>query len=156
KLYPSTVLEALTSADHQKDKECCSSCLEELPSTSLYFNLKEGHLIHQDCSPNQDSVSLAVEDISLVVRKCAEKYPELAQILTPTPPSFYERARRDHPNLFKLAIFSIVSGCALLINTRLCQGKNKLLFFMGLPVLLIAMLVEKAGIIVLNFSDQPD
>lgn len=154
---PTTVREALQSAAHQN--ELCAPCQQDLvspPSIFLKFNKGGQLLAHQTCASSQDYVSLTHDDISQVVQKCAKKHPALANILTPSPPSLYQRVRRDHPRFFKIAVIGILSACAFLINTLQFQGKNRMLFVIGFPVMLIVKFAEQAVTIALNLLDQTD
>lgn len=99
-IAPSTVCEVLQSID-PTEEDSCAICLEDFPVIPVVFDRERNRLFHQDCSPSTDSIALTPNKISSVIRKYANQDSQLAALFKPSPPSFYQRFRRDHEDLFE-------------------------------------------------------
>lgn len=113
--HPSTVLEVLESTVGETESSC-PTCFEDFPVIPVHFDPETKRLEHQQCSSSSSKALLTLDIISRVVQKCAEKDAELAQIMTPSPPSFYQRFCRNYPVIFKTSVPSFSAVRAALFN----------------------------------------
>lgn len=100
-IHTDVVEEVLINSDHIAGQ--CTICTDTHPSIPLFFDPKNKQLFHETCTPPTDAHLLSVDDIVNIVKKCAEKDLALKALLTPTPPSLYERLQRDYPEALPYA-----------------------------------------------------
>jgi hypothetical protein len=132
-----TVLEALSTSDHMNGD--CIICAESFPQVKIKFNPRNKRLYHATCD-SSDLSHLTLHDLSNTVSKAVGKLPTLQKFFTPSP---LQRIRTDYPLLFRVAIMSVISLGAFVLNRLQFDGKNVPLNIIGFPAYLTVLATQK-------------